>query len=617
MQKLVRRLIRRSYLDMVVLVAAFWGAYLLRFDFAVPFDSLRSMLILTPFVAVLQTIVLRSFGVHRAVGRYVSLEDLDSFVWSALIWLVPMLGVRFLLPDGVWRVPASVSLMDTVLAIVGIIGVRLAQRLAAEAWHASEEHEPSKRVLLVGAGDAGAKVARELSRAKGELGVVGYVDDDPKKHGSVVSGKSVMGSTSEIPRLVDEHDIDHVIITIADPAPGALHRIVSICGEVPLLARRIPSFLDIVQGERAITAFEDVDIEDLLGRDPVELGTEAEVAALIGGRTVIVTGAGGSIGSELARQVAEYNPAQLLLIERFEGSLFEINRELMRTHPDVDLVRLLADITDRQRMQDIFNGYLPDVIVHAAAHKHVAMMEENPGEALKNNVLGTKLIAEMAGKAKADCFIQVSTDKAVRPSSIMGASKRLAEMAVQYCNEVYPETRYLSVRFGNVLGSSGSVIPIFRDQVRAGGPVTVTHEDATRYFMTIPEASRLVLTAGAIGEGGEVMVLDMGNPVRIMDLARNLIRLSGFVPDHDIKIEITGLKRGEKLSEELYSETEHIQRTRHPKIFVGTVSENRGIESVLDLLSAAIISGNEDSIRHAIAQALGPDGARLSSSADG
>jgi FlaA1/EpsC-like NDP-sugar epimerase len=326
----------------------------------------------------------------------------------------------------------------------------------------------------------------------------------------------------------------------------------------------------------------------------------------------VSTGSGGSIGSELARQVAAFCPAQLLLVERFEGALFEIDRELTKSYPDVSLVPLVADITDWQRMSAIFQQYTPDVVVHAAAHKHVAMMEENPGEAVKNNALGTRLIAEMAGRSRADCFIQVSTDKAVRPTSIMGASKRLAEMVVQRCNETYPDTRYVAVRFGNVLGSSGSVVPIFKAQVRAGGPVTVTHEDATRYFKTIPEASCLVLTAGAIGEGGEVMVLDMGKPVRVLDLARNLIRLSGFVPNRDIPIEITGLRPGEKLSEELYSETENMGMTRHPKILVGTVSEYRGIDGVLEQLAASLVTGHAGQIRRLMAEALDSDGARLS-----
>ena len=612
----LRKLIRRSYLDVVVLVAAFWGAYLLRFDFAIPEDSMRSMMIMTPFVVLVQTLVLRRFGIHRAVGRYISLDDLNLFLWSAIIWLIPMLGVRYLLPAGDWRIPTSVALMDTVLAVVGILGVRIAQRLQAEVWHAAEEVGKTKPVLLVGAGGAGAKVARELSRGRGELRVVGYVDDDLKKHDSVVSGKTVLGSTEDIPRLVDEYDVDHVIITIADRVPGVLRRIVGICGSVPVRARTIPSFLDIVQGARAITAFQDVDIEDLLGRDPVDLDTDAEVDKLIEGRTVVVTGAGGSIGSELARQAISFSPAQLLLVERFEGALFEIDRELQQTHPHVSLVPLVADITDEQRMRGIFEQYVPDVVVHAAAHKHVAMMEDNPGEAIKNNALGTRLVAQLAGESKANCFIQVSTDKAVRPTSIMGASKRLAEMIVQNCNEIYPDTRFVSVRCGNVLGSSGSVIPIFKAQVRAGGPVTVTHEDATRYFMTIPEASRLVLTAGAMGEGGEVMILDMGKPVRILDLARNLIQLSGFVPDHDIPIEITGLKPGEKLSEELYSETENMGLTRHPKVFVGTVSEYSGIDAVLDDLVAAASSGDDDRIRRLMAAALNSDGARLNQTAD-
>ncbi|MDJ0924669.1 MAG: nucleoside-diphosphate sugar epimerase/dehydratase [Acidimicrobiia bacterium] len=596
---------KRTLLDGLVLVVALWGAYLLRFDFAIPEESVRSALIVTPFVLALQILALRRYGVHRIVGRYVSFDDLGVFAWSAVAWLVPMLAARLLLPDGVWRIPVSVSLIATILAVIGLLGVRLGQRLHAEVWSVSPSLPgETKPVLLVGAGEAGAMVARELSRSNTDLQVVGYVDDDPDKIGSVISGSFVFGSTEEIPRVVAENDVDHVIITFADPAPEVLQRIVGICGTVPIRARLIPSFLEVVQGTRSITAFQDVEVEDLLGRDPVNLDTAAEVVAYLEDRVVMVTGAGGSIGSELARQVAELSPSVLLLVERFEGSLFEIHRELSGSHQATEVVPSLADITDAARMQAIFDRYRPEVVVHAAAHKHVAMMEENPSEAIKNNTFGTKLIAEMSGEAEVSCFILVSTDKAVRPTSIMGASKRLAEMVVQQCNDMYENTRYVAVRFGNVMGSSGSVIPIFKEQVKKGGPVTVSHEKVTRYFMTIPEASRLVLTAGAIGQGGEVMVLDMGQPVRIIDLARNLIRLSGYVPGDDINIEITGLKQGEKLTEELYFEAEDMELTRHPKIFIGRPNGHRTLEATMANLATLVAGGTEQELRKALSSAI-------------
>lgn len=605
MEKVLRKLRNRKLVDAVVLVSALWLAYLLRFDFMISSDVARSAMIITPFVVLLQVSVLHHRGIHRVVGRYVSFDDLGDYAWAAVAWLVPMLGVRVLLPAGPWRIPLSVSLMDTLLVVVGLLAVRLAQRVNAERWHV-EPPQPNeaKPVLLVGAGEAGVDVAREIRRHQTNLRVVGYVDDDPAKHGGVIAGSEVLGASEEIPRLVREYGIDHVIITIVDAPPHVMQRIVRICGTVPIRVRTIPSFLEIVQGSVEITRFKDVDLEDLLGRDPIQLDLSSDVAAYLADKRVIVTGAGGSIGSELARQVAAFGPEVLLLVEQFEGALFEIHKELLEEFPELRLLPLVADITDRPRMQRIFDYYRPDVVVHAAAHKHVAMMEENAGEAIKNNAFGTRILAEIAGQAGVACFVHVSTDKAVRPTCIMGASKRLAEMVVQQCTGVYRDTKYVAVRFGNVMGSSGSVIPIFKDQVRKGGPVTVTHEQATRYFMTIPEASRLVLTAGAIGLGGEIMVLDMGQPVRIIDLARNLIRLSGFVPDEEIPIEITGLTPGEKLSEELYVDGEEMELTRHAKIFVGKANGCEGIDDVLNQLAVMVDDGDEALLRRIVHSAI-------------
>jgi len=523
---------RRSLLDSAVLLAAFWAAFLLRFEFDIPAESLNAMLVVTPFVFALQILALRLFGGHRVAGEYFSYSDIPSFAMAAGVWLVPMLAVRLLAPPGQWQIPISVTLIDTILATAGLMVVRLGQRFRAEVrYRRSLRWTDQKPVLLVGAGEAGAKVARELHCTDSELRVAGYVDDDPRKRGAAISGALVLGGIDDIPRIAREHNVDHVIVSIADPAPDLLQRIVDKCGEVPVRARSIPSYLDIVQGKRAITAFGDVEVGDLLGREPVSFSAHAEMLDLIRGHVVMVTGAGGSIGSELSRQVADIGPRLLLLVERFEGALFRVNRELGRANPDTARLALVADITDPDRMESIFNRYRPDVVVHAAAHKHVSVMEENPGEAIKNNTFGTRLVAELAGESAARCFVQVSTDKAVHPTSIMGMSKRLAEMVVQQCDETYCGTKFVAVRFGNVMGSSGSVVPIFKEQIREGGPVTVTHQEATRYFMTIPEASRLVLTAAAISKGGEVMVLDMGEPVRIIDLARNMIRLSGYLPN--------------------------------------------------------------------------------------
>jgi FlaA1/EpsC-like NDP-sugar epimerase len=597
------RLGKRNLVDAIVLAASLWTAYLFRFEFAIPADTVASAVLVTPFVVGLQAFALRHFGVHKVVGRYLSYDDLGAFARAANMWLVPMLAVRVFLPDGPWRIPVSITFMDTLLAIVGLLAIRLAQRMQAEFWSVpSSQPKDTKEVLLVGAGEAGVQVAREIRRHQTGLHAAGFVDDDPKKHGAVIAACEVLGETTDIPRLVEEHNVDHVIITILDAPADVVKRIAAICATVPIRVRTVPGLLEIVQGSVAITRFRDVEIGDLLGRDPVNLDP-AELQSYLQGRVAMVTGSGGSIGSELARQVAEYAPSRLLLVERFEGALFEIHRELAEKHPDVLTTPLVADITDRSRMKHIFRDYGPDVVIHAAAHKHVAMMELNAAEAVKNNTLGTHVVAELAGEFRTTSFVLVSTDKAVRPSSVMGASKRLAEIVVRHHDQRFPDTRFIAVRFGNVMDSSGSVVRIFKDQVLKGGPLTVTHEDASRYFMTIPEAARLVLTAGAIGEGGEVMVLDMGQPVRIIDLAHNLIRLSGYT-DGDIPIEITGLKPGEKIEEELYAESEEMELTRHPKIFIGHTNDSVDIDAVMTSLRDIAATGDGSGIRRVMHDAL-------------
>ena len=362
----------------------------------------------------------------------------------------------------------------------------------------------------------------------------------------MIQGVKVIGMTRDIPRLVPELGIDHVVITIAQASRKDIRRIMEICESVPVKAQIIPGLYEILSGSVEISAMRDVEIEDLLGREPVQLDEE-ELRRFLAGKTVMVTGAGGSIGSELARQVARFGVGTVLLVERAEFVLFDIDRELRGAWPEVAIVPLVADVCDRQLMRELFERFAPSVVIHAAAHKHVPMMESNPTEAVKNNILATRSLGEVAGEAGVEAFIQISTDKAVRPTSVMGASKRVAELAVQDLNPRYP-TRFVSVRFGNVLGSAGSVIPIFREQILKGGPVTVTHPDMVRYFMTIPEASQLVLQAGAMGEGGEIFVLDMGEPVRIFDMAKDMIGLFGLKPFETSTSSSPGCGRGRSSS---------------------------------------------------------------------
>jgi FlaA1/EpsC-like NDP-sugar epimerase len=393
------------------------------------------------------------------------------------------------------------------------------------------------------------------------------VDDDPKKVGSVLNGIRVLGTTADLPKLVAELGIGQVVMTIAQISRSHILRIIDICNSIGVKLRILPGLYEILQGKVQVTRIRNVQIEDLLGRQPVVLD-EFLIGGFLADRVVLVTGAGGSIGAELSRQVARFGPSVLLLMERAEFALFDIEQELRRLHPGLPIVPLVVDVRERKRVRAIFAEHRPQVVFHAAAHKHVPMMETNPAESIKNNIFGTLTVAEEAGKAGAEAFVLISTDKAVRPTSVMGASKRIAELVVQDLERRYP-TRYVAVRFGNVIGSAGSVVPIFREQIRRGGPVTVTHPDMTRYFMTIPEAAQLVLQAGAMGQGGEIFVLDMGAPVRILDLAIAMITLTGLKPFDEMDIAFTGLRPGEKLHEELALFGEEIAKTKHPKIFIG------------------------------------------------
>jgi FlaA1/EpsC-like NDP-sugar epimerase len=470
-------------------------------------------------------------------------------------------------------VPVGIIFTDYAAVVLGIIGVRVLRRMLAEregaqaSVHAKVTSVPT---MLIGAGQGGVAVAKEI-RTRPSLGInpVGFLDDDPEKVGTVVHGIPVVGTTARLGEMCARYEAEQVLVTIARVSGSAVRRIVEQCEAAGLPVKIIPALYDIVAGKLDVARIRNVAIEDLLGRDTVQLDMH-KIAAFIQGKTVLVTGAGGSIGSELCRQVARFSPSRLLLVERFETALFDIDRYLRRERQDVEIVPYVADITDHTRMQRIFQRGGVDVVFHAAAHKHVPMMEDNPGEAIKNNVLGTKGLADMSAAHGVGHFVMISTDKAVNPTSVMGASKRVAELYVQGMDQ-QSNTTFVSVRFGNVLGSNGSVIPVFKQQIADGGPVTVTHPEMTRYFMTIPEATQLVLQAASLGKGGEVFILDMGEPVRIVDLAHDLIRLSGLEPNVDIPIEFSGIRPGEKLFEELATDEERAEKTRHEKIFIGRV----------------------------------------------
>ena len=567
----------RFVLDASVLAGALCLAYLLRFDFAIPPSARRDLLVQLPLVAIVQYVALSRVGVYSFIWRYVGLADLRAFVAAAVVSAVPLTVLRLTLPPSwaSWRVPLSIIVMDTVLAFGGVLALRVLRRILYERYERRSSHPPGPdhrvATLLIGAGRAGVIASREvLGRDDLGLNVIGFIDDDPAKAGAVVNGVKVLGTTDDIPRLVEAHGVKQVVITIARVTRNRMDRIVRICESAAVKTRIIPGLYEILDGRVEVSRIRDVDIEDLLGRDPVQLDVDS-LERFIEGKVVLASGAGGSIGSELCRQVVRYRPSALLLVERAEPALFAIHRELTQRYPDLPIVPLLADIGDEDRMRSIFRSHRPHLVLHAAAHKHVPLMEANPFETFKNNVLATRLLGELAGEHQTEVFVMISTDKAVRPTSMMGASKRVAELVTQSLDARF-DTRFVAVRFGNVLGSNGSVIPIFRDQIAAGGPITVTHPQMKRYFMTIPEAAQLVLQAGAMGERGEILILDMGEPIRIVDLARQMISLSGLRPDEDIDIVFSGVRPGEKLFEELETEGEHITKTRHSKIYIGQIA---------------------------------------------
>ena len=564
-------------LDLGVLAGAFALAYALRFDFAIPADYVQRALVQLPLVLLLQLLALIVFGVYSFIWRYVGMREMLAFVWAAAGSLTPLVLLRLLLPANLdqWKIPLSILLIDAGLAFGGILGLRVLRRGLWERYERDRDRQEvapgksgKKRALLVGAGQAGILAARELARqGVTDLDIVGFVDDDEGKQGSVIHGIRVIGATSDLPELIKGYDVDQVVITMARAPREAIRNLMTTCRRLGVTARIMPALYEILEGRVNVSRFRELSIEDLLGREAVKLEEEVLEASMTG-RCVLVTGAGGSIGSELARQAARFGPSRLVLVERSEPALFEVDRDLRRLWPALSIESIVADCCHGRGIREVLERCRPAMVVHAAAHKHVPLMEANPTEAIANNSLGTWRLGMLAGEAGVERFVLVSTDKAVRPTSVMGASKRVAELFIQELESRYA-TSYVAVRFGNVLGSTGSVVPIFQEQIEAGGPVTVTHPEMKRYFMTIPEAAQLVLQAGVIGEGGEIFLLDMGDPVLVVDLARDMIRLAGLEPEEDIDVVFTGIRPGEKLFEELGYDEESMAKTRHPKIFVG------------------------------------------------
>lgn len=568
--------VTQNLLDVAVLCTAFVLSYLLRFDFSPGNEDIRLCLIQVFIVVPIQFLALHLFGVHKFIWRYVSVRESKRILAAIFVATIPIVLLRLTLPhEMIWgKVPLSITILDFCFALVGIISLRMTRREIYEHNHRNSTTKSATKkeaVLLIGAGRAGVMTLAEIkSRGDITLDVKGFIDDDKAKIGAVINGVTVLGHTSELPHIVKKLKINHVIISMAQATREDFQRILEICRSVPVRVRAIPGLFELLQEKVTVSRIRDIEIEDLLGRSPIQLEDES-IQNFLNNKTIMVTGAGGSIGAELVRQLSHCKPEKLILVERCEFALFLIEREMQTNFPDIQFVPVIADICDFTRMSRVFQRFSPQVVFHAAAHKHVPMMEFNASEALKNNALGTNLVGSLAGQHGVEAFVLVSTDKAVNPTSIMGASKRVAELFIQELSHCF-DTRYVAVRFGNVMGSNGSVIPTFREQIKKGGPVTVTHPLMERFFMTIPEATQLVLQAGAIGKGGEILILDMGKPVKILDLAKETIKLSGLTPDIDMKIVFTGMRPGEKLIEELETDKEQLSKTIHPKIFVGQIA---------------------------------------------
>jgi len=515
------------------------------------------------------------FGLFRQYSgwwRYVGISDLRAILLASLTSTAIIVAtwfavgwddsIRASLPDGLERPAEGVCIAD-VFATVFILGaMRVVIRLHFEG---TAEAGRLKRFLIVGAGDAGESLLRDIHRMTvAQYDVAGFIDDDPVKQGTYIHSIPVLGTVEQLPEICEKHNIEEIAIAMPSANHRQRMRVIQTCEGIKINFSTVPSITDIVSGKLRVSQTRKVDINDLLGREAVRLDLHL-IEAFAREKVILVTGAGGSIGSEICRQLCNFNPRQLLLVEQAENPLFRIERELHSSFAAVPLQAIICDVGDRARVEDIFRNHKPQIVVHAAAHKHVPLMEANACEAVKNNVVGTQIVADAADKYGTAKFVFISTDKAVNPTSIMGSSKRIAEMYIQDLSST-SGTHFVTVRFGNVLGSEGSVVPIFKRQIDRGGPVTITHPEMKRYFMTIPEASQLILQAAAMGEGGEIFVLDMGEPVKIVDLAKALISLSGFVPGKDIEMEFTGPRPGEKLFEELSIAGEDMQRTRHPKI---------------------------------------------------
>jgi FlaA1/EpsC-like NDP-sugar epimerase len=599
----MRRIIRKLGLvivDVFIINISFLIAFILKYDGDVVYiitTYLKTIIWVSIIATIIKLMCFIIFKLYNSLWSYAGIYEAMRLITALIISNAIVVSLVTILSISI---PLSIFIMTFFIETLFMGGTRFLYRVLRRIKQRAFSYtEPENRLMIIGGGEAGSIIVKELEQSPfSDSKAIAIIDDDENKKNMKLHGVPVVGNRYDIVRVAKEMNIDEIIIAIPSAPKKEINAIYSECSKTDCKVRILPSISHIINGNVSMKKVRDVELEDLLGREPVKLELN-KIALYLKNKVVLVTGGGGSIGSELCRQIAVFLPKQLILLDFYENNAYDIQNELKFKYPDLNLTAVIANIREEQRIDNIFRQYRPDVVFHAAAHKHVPLMEENPIEAIKNNVFGTINVVKSADKYKTSKFILISTDKAVNPTNVMGATKRIAEMIIQATNR-HSKTKFAAVRFGNVLGSNGSVIPLFKKQIVNGGPVTVTHPEVTRYFMTIPEAVQLVIQAGSMVIGGEVFVLDMGQPVKIYDLARNLIKLSGYKPDEDIEIVFTGLRPGEKLYEELLLEEEGLSTTRHNKIFVAKpiFTDLAMLKRELAILSELLLQDAEEVINY-------------------
>ena len=597
----IRRIFLVSF-DVISIIIAAYGSLLLRFNGPIESQYLHRVNILIGSMILIGLAIFITFRLYHSLWQFASIIELKNIIFASIMSAIANILICELTGN---PLPRSCYFIYFLLLVLMVGGSRFIYRFirlyaARHNIRGRKEQRPLEKVMIIGAGVAGEKVYKEILGSKSIYKeVICFIDDEPSKWNRTIHGVSIYGGRDKIIEAVNKYKIEEIMVAMPSASKRDLIDIFNICKETKCKLKKLPGIYQFINEDVHISDLKEVEIQDLLERDPIKVNL-ADIMGYVTDKVVMVTGGGGSIGSELCRQIAANKPKQLIIVDIYENNAYDIQLELKHNYPELNLETLIASVRNEVKVNKLFEIYHPDIVYHAAAHKHVPLMEDSPNEAIKNNVFGTLNVARAADKYNAQKFILISTDKAVNPTNVMGATKRLCEMIVQTYNK-RSQTEYVAVRFGNVLGSNGSVIPIFKRQIKEGGPVTVTHPDIIRYFMTIPEAVSLVLQAGAYAKGGEIFILDMGEPVRIADMAKNLIKLSGYEPDVDIKIEYTGLRPGEKLYEELLMEEEGLQDTPNHMIHIGKpieMNEDTFVERLINLKEAAY--GETDDIRSLI-----------------